>query len=69
MIAPVFPKGRRLLPPEKAKHAFGSCQSEGCKLKALKYKGVAAVWLGRQQLGISSCKKYLDPSAKIILAF
>jgi hypothetical protein len=62
MIARVLSMSRRLWPPEKAKHGLGSCKRAGFEKRVVKCKAVAAVWAGRQQLGILSCKKYIDPS-------
>ncbi len=61
MIAPALLMGKGLLPPKKAKHGVGSCSSEGYKQQAVKCKVVAAVRLGRQQLGILSLKKLPRP--------
>jgi hypothetical protein len=52
LIAPLFPTGRGLLPPRKAKYGVGSCWSVRFKYLAAKYRAVAAVRLGRQQAGI-----------------
>jgi hypothetical protein len=52
MIVPVLLTGKGLLPPRKAKHGVGSCWSESFKEPAVTCKVVAAVRLGRQQLGI-----------------